>query len=54
MNMGSDKSNGAALAAALLLGLPAADIVFGGNPGALHAVFAACGAGLMAVWLKEA
>lgn len=52
MNMGSDKSN--ALAAALLLGLPAADIVFGGNPGALHAVFAACGAGLMAVWLKEA
>ena len=42
-----------ALAAALLLGVPAIDLLLGGNPGLLHAIFAVCGIALAILWLKE-
>jgi len=53
MNLENHKWNAAALATALFLGVPALDIVLGGNPSMVHGLFAACGAGSMAVWLKE-
>jgi hypothetical protein len=46
--------NGAALVTALLLGVPAIDLLLGGSASALHAVFAACGAAFFLLWLKEA
>jgi hypothetical protein len=53
MNRANERWNAAALATALFLGVPALDIVLGGNPSVVHGLFAACGAGSMAVWLKE-
>jgi hypothetical protein len=48
-----DVSWGAALAGALLLGLPAVDVIIGRAPGAVHMVLVATGLALIAVALPE-
>jgi hypothetical protein len=48
-----DRSRGAALATALLLGVPAVDLLVGGTPAAVHGVLAACGIAFFIVWLRE-
>ena len=53
MRLREGKAKGAALVAALLLGVPAVDLLVGGNPSLLHAVFAACGLAFAILWLKE-
>lgn len=53
MTRREDQAEGAALPAALLLGVPALDLLVGGDPRLLHAVFALCGLGLGIPWLRE-
>jgi hypothetical protein len=48
-----DPRQGSALAAALLLGVPALDLLLGGNPEPLHAVFVLSGIAIGMLWLKE-
>lgn len=48
-----DRSRGAALAALLLIGVPALDLLVGASPAAVHAVVAACGIAFFVVWLAE-
>jgi hypothetical protein len=44
--------NAAGLAGVLLLNVWALEILIGGSLGALHALYATCGACLLAVWLR--
>jgi len=53
MTLREDDGRGSPLAAALLLGVPALDLLLGGDPGPLHAVFALNGIAVGILWLKE-
>ena len=53
MTRREDQGQGSALAAAMLLGVPALDLLLGGDPEPLHAVFALSGIAIGMLWLKE-